>query len=52
MHVPDFDWHDVIDLQESPFVVIDGDYRIVAANQAYCETYGGEAGGGGGAMLP
>ncbi|MCL6555575.1 MAG: sigma 54-interacting transcriptional regulator [Burkholderiales bacterium] len=40
MHVPDFDWHDVIDLQESPFVVIDGDYRIVAANQAYCETYG------------
>jgi len=40
MKDPDFDWHDVIDLQESPFVLIDGDYRIVAANQAYCEAYG------------
>jgi transcriptional regulator with PAS, ATPase and Fis domain len=30
----------LIDLQEGPFVLIDADYRIVAANRAYCESYG------------
>ncbi|HEY6094067.1 MAG TPA: sigma 54-interacting transcriptional regulator [Gallionellaceae bacterium] len=30
----------VIDVQENPFVLIDEDYRIVAANQAYCANYG------------
>lgn len=30
----------LIDVQENPFVLIDGDYQIVAANKAYCDTYG------------
>lgn len=30
----------LIDLQEGPFVLIDADYRIVAANRAYSESYG------------
>lgn len=30
----------LIDIQENPFVLIDGDYRIVAANRAYCQAYG------------
>ncbi len=34
------DLQSLIDMQERPFVLIDGDYRIVAANQAYCITYG------------
>ena len=29
----------LIDVQENPFVLIDEDYRIVAANRAYCENY-------------
>lgn len=31
---------DLIEAHDQPFVVIDEDYRIVAANQRYCQTYG------------
>lgn len=30
----------LIDIQENPFVLIDKDYRIVAANKSYCHAYG------------
>lgn len=30
----------LIDVQENPFVLIDENYRIVAANRAYCVNYG------------
>jgi len=30
----------LIDTHDNPFVLIDRDYRIVAANHAYCRTYG------------
>jgi transcriptional regulator with PAS, ATPase and Fis domain len=30
----------LIDIQENPFVLIGPDYRILAANQAYCDAYG------------
>ena len=30
----------VIDASENPFVVIDKDYTIVAANRTYCASYG------------
>jgi len=30
----------LIDIQENPFVLIDAQYCIVAANRAYCVTYG------------
>lgn len=30
----------LIDAQEDPFVLIDRNYRVVAANQAYCNNYG------------
>jgi transcriptional regulator with PAS, ATPase and Fis domain len=30
----------LIDTHDQPFVVIDRDYRIVAANQRYCESHG------------
>lgn len=30
----------LIDVQENPFVLIDENYRIVAANLAYCDNYG------------
>ncbi len=30
----------LIDIQENPFVLIGDDYRVIAANQAYCEAYG------------
>lgn len=29
----------LIDVQENPFVLIDENYKIVAANRAYCENY-------------
>ena len=32
--------HSIVEAQESPTVVIDRDYRIVAANAAYCASYG------------
>jgi transcriptional regulator with PAS, ATPase and Fis domain len=31
---------DLIEAHDQPFVVIDEQYRIVAANQRYCQTYG------------
>jgi two-component system response regulator AtoC len=34
------DLQDVIDAHDQPFVVIDHEYRIVAANQRYCLSYG------------
>ena len=34
------DLQDLIDANDQPFVVIDSEYRIVAANQRYGETYG------------
>lgn len=34
----------LIDAQENPFVLIDANYRIVAANRAYNTRYGAEAG--------
>jgi len=30
----------LIDVQENPFVLIDENYHIVAANRAYCVNYG------------
>jgi len=35
-----FNLQSVIDASENGFVVIDKDYKIVAANQAYCNAYG------------
>lgn len=32
----------LIDVQEAPFVLIDADYRIVAANRAYCSAHGAD----------
>jgi transcriptional regulator with PAS, ATPase and Fis domain len=40
MKRPAIDVHSLINAQESPAVVIDEDYRIIAANQAYCTSYG------------
>ncbi|MBI5330276.1 MAG: sigma 54-interacting transcriptional regulator [Betaproteobacteria bacterium] len=34
------DLHSLIETHDHPFVAIDGDYHIVAANQAYCRQYG------------
>lgn len=34
------DLQSLIDVQENPFVLIDGDYRIAAANRAYCASHG------------
>jgi two-component system response regulator AtoC len=36
------DLQDLIEAHDQPFVVIDGEYRIVAANQRYCRSYGAE----------
>jgi two-component system response regulator AtoC len=38
-HVP-VQLQSLIDTQENPFVLIDKDYRVVAANHAYCLRYG------------
>ncbi len=38
--MPSIDLQDLIDTNDQPFVVIDRDYRIVAANQRYCVAYG------------
>ncbi len=32
----------LIDAQENPFVLIDQNYRIIAANRAYCSRYGSD----------
>jgi len=34
------DLQDMIDAHDQPFVVIDSEYRVVAANQRYCRSYG------------
>ncbi|HUX64583.1 sigma-54 interaction domain-containing protein [Sulfuricella sp.] len=34
------DLQSLINIQENPFVLIDKDYRVVSANQAYCQVYG------------
>lgn len=38
--MPSIDLQGLIDANDQPFVVIDRDYRIVAANQRYSDTYG------------
>jgi transcriptional regulator with PAS, ATPase and Fis domain len=38
--MPSIELQDLIDTNDQPFVVIDRDYRIVAANQRYAEAYG------------
>ncbi len=38
--MPQLELQALIDANDQPFVVIDRDYRIVAANQRYGETYG------------
>jgi PAS domain S-box-containing protein len=38
--MPHVDLHSLIETNERPFVVIDRDYRIIAANSAYCRQYG------------
>jgi transcriptional regulator with PAS, ATPase and Fis domain len=38
--VPQLELQDLIDANDQPFVVIDREYRIVAANQRYSHTYG------------
>ncbi|MBW8370028.1 MAG: sigma 54-interacting transcriptional regulator [Thiobacillus sp.] len=38
--MPTIDLQDLIDTNDQPFVVIDREYRIVAANQRYGATYG------------
>jgi DNA-binding NtrC family response regulator len=32
--------HSLVEAQEAPTVIIDKDYRIIAANMAYCASYG------------
>ncbi|MCA1926725.1 MAG: sigma 54-interacting transcriptional regulator [Thiobacillus sp.] len=36
----DLDLKSLIDTHDQPFVVIDRDYRIIAANQRYCDSHG------------
>jgi transcriptional regulator with PAS, ATPase and Fis domain len=38
--MPQLELQDLIDANDQPFVVIDHEYRIVAANQRYSEAYG------------
>jgi transcriptional regulator with PAS, ATPase and Fis domain len=38
--MPQLVLQDLIDANDQPFVVIDGDYRIVAANRRYSDAYG------------
>ena len=38
--MPSIDLQDIIEAHDQPFVVIDREYRIVAANQRYAEAYG------------
>src|SRR5574340_1606392 len=38
--MPQFELQELIDTNDQPFVVIDREYRIVAANRRYAETYG------------
>lgn len=34
------DLQSLINIQENPFVLIDENYRVVSANQSYCQVYG------------
>ena len=34
------DLQSLINVHETPFVLIDKDYRVVSANHAYCQVYG------------
>ena len=38
--MPQFELQELIDANDQPFVVIDREYRIVAANRRYAEAYG------------
>ena len=38
--MPKVDLQEILEAHEQPFVVIDAQYRIVAANRRYCESYG------------
>src|SRR4030042_3445614 len=38
--MPQLELQELIDANDQPFVVIDREYRIVAANRRYAETYG------------
>ncbi len=38
--MPTVELQDLIETHDQPFVVIDSEYRIVAANQRYCRSYG------------
>ena len=38
--MPQIELQELIDANDQPFVVIDSEYRIVAANQRYAEAYG------------
>ena len=40
MKAPAIDIHSLINAQDSPAVIIDENYQIIAANQAYCTSYG------------
>jgi len=42
--MPHIELQDLIDANDQPFVVIDREYRIVAANQRYSEAYGATPG--------
>jgi transcriptional regulator with PAS, ATPase and Fis domain len=37
---PDLQLQSIIDSHSNPFVLVDEDYNIVAANKAYCQSYG------------
>ena len=37
---PDLQLQSIIDSHSNPFVLVDEDYTIVAANQSYCSSYG------------
>jgi two-component system response regulator AtoC len=38
--IPDLNLQSIIDSHTNPFVLLDENFTIVAANKAYCETYG------------
>ncbi len=38
--MPSVDLQEIIEAHDQPFVVIDEEYRIVAANRRYCDSYG------------
>jgi two-component system response regulator AtoC len=39
-NMPNVDLQEIIEAHDQPFVVIDDQYRIVAANRRYCDSYG------------